>query len=179
MTVFLGLVTPLIAYAVVTLLHVVIPARRRPGYVKSEATGEVLTYRTNGRYVLIVSILLWFVLGYLGIVPYGWLYQTRWYGVIGACVIGLVFLARSLCSVGRKGYTGPTRQRRVLGAVQVEPYDEIVPLYAELPNPCRLSGPAGLRGCAPRSTSREGRVPRPQPEGAMRPNSCRSVRGPR
>jgi protein-S-isoprenylcysteine O-methyltransferase Ste14 len=92
-TVLLGLVTPLIAYAVVTVLHLVIPARRRPGYVKSDATGEVLTYRTNGRYVLVVSILLWFVLGYLGIVPYDWLYQTRWYGVIGACVIGLVFSA--------------------------------------------------------------------------------------
>ena len=91
MTVLLGLFTPVIAYAVVTVLHVVIPARRRPGYVRSEVTGEVLTYRTNGRYVLLASILLWFLLGYLGIVPYDWLYETRWLGVIGACVIGLVF----------------------------------------------------------------------------------------
>ena len=91
MTIFLGLITPLIAYAVITLLHVVIPARRRPGYVKSEVTGEVLTYRTNGRYVLVATILLWFVLGYFNLVPYTWLYETRWWGLLGACAIGLVF----------------------------------------------------------------------------------------
>jgi protein-S-isoprenylcysteine O-methyltransferase Ste14 len=91
MTIFLGLVTPLIAYAVITVLHVVIPARRRTGYVKSEVTGEVLKYRTNGRFVLVASILLWFLLGCLHIVPYVWLYETRWSGLIGACVIGLAF----------------------------------------------------------------------------------------
>lgn len=91
MTIFLGLVTPLVAYAVITLLHVAIPARRRRGYVKSEATGEVLKYRTNGLFVLVASILLWFVLGYLRLVPYVWLYETRWLGLIGACAIGLAF----------------------------------------------------------------------------------------
>ena len=91
MTVFLGLVTPLIAYVVITLLHVAIPARRRPGYVTSEVTGEVLKYRTNGKYVLVASIILWFALGYFNIVPYAWLYETRWLGLIGACAIGLAF----------------------------------------------------------------------------------------
>ena len=56
--IFLGIVTPLVAYAVITTLHVAIPARRRPGYVKSDVTGEVLQYRTNGRFVLVASILL-------------------------------------------------------------------------------------------------------------------------
>ncbi|MEP6481785.1 MAG: hypothetical protein ABJA94_07240 [Rhodoglobus sp.] len=91
MTIFLGLITPLVAYAVITLLHVVIPARRRPGYVTSDATGAVLTYRTNGRYVLAASVILWFLLGYFHLVPYTWLYDTRWWGLIGACVIGLTF----------------------------------------------------------------------------------------
>lgn len=91
MTVVLGLVTPLIAYAVITLLHVVIPTRRRPGYVKDDVTGEVLTYRTNGKYVLAASIVIWFALGYFHIVPYTWLYETRWWGLIGACVIGLAY----------------------------------------------------------------------------------------
>jgi protein-S-isoprenylcysteine O-methyltransferase Ste14 len=89
--ILLGLLTPLVAYAVITLLHVAIPAKRRTGYVKSDVTGEVLKYRTNGRYVLVASILLWFVLGYLRLVPYVWLYETRWLGLIGACAIGLVF----------------------------------------------------------------------------------------
>ena len=89
MTVVLGLITPLIAYLVITLLHVVIPARRRDGYVKSEVTGEVVKYRTNGIFVLVASIVVWFLLGYCRLVPYVWLYETRWWGLIGACAIGL------------------------------------------------------------------------------------------
>jgi protein-S-isoprenylcysteine O-methyltransferase Ste14 len=91
MMIFLGLITPLVVYAVITLLHIVIPAKRTAGYVTNEVTGEVLTYRINGRYVLVASVLLWFVLGYLHIVAYTWLYETRWPGLIGACVIGLAF----------------------------------------------------------------------------------------
>ena len=91
MTIVLGLITPLVAYAVITLLHVVIPAKRRTGYVKSDVTGEVLKYRTNGLFVLVASILIWLVLGYLRLVPYVWLYETRWWGLIGACAIGLAF----------------------------------------------------------------------------------------
>lgn len=91
MTVFLGLITPLIVYAVITLLHAVIPTRRVTGYVMNDATGEVLRYRVNGRYVLVTSIILWFVLGYTNIVPFTWLYETRWWGLIGAVIIGLVY----------------------------------------------------------------------------------------
>ena len=91
MTIFLGLITPLVVYAVITLLHLVIPSKRRPGYVKNDATGEVLTYRTNGKYVLLASVILWFLLGFFHLVPFTWLYQTRWWGLIGACVIGVVF----------------------------------------------------------------------------------------
>ena len=90
MTIFLGLITPLIAYAVITLLHAVIPSRRRPGYVTGPS-GQVLNYRTNGKYVLLASVALWFLLGYLHLVPFTWLYETRWWGLIGAVVIGLVF----------------------------------------------------------------------------------------
>jgi len=89
-TIFLGLITPLIVYAVITLLHLAIPAKRRPGYVTGP-DGKVLSYRTNGRFVLLASVILWFLLGYFRIVPFTWLYQTRWWGLIGAVVIGLVF----------------------------------------------------------------------------------------
>ncbi|CAN5420078.1 hypothetical protein BH09ACT4_BH09ACT4_00100 [soil metagenome] len=105
MTIFLGLITPLVAYAVITLLHVVIPVRRRSGYVKSDETGEVLRYRINGRYVLGASIILWFLLGYFNVVPYVWLYETRWWGLIGACVIGVAF---SLIIVLKYPSTGRT-----------------------------------------------------------------------
>jgi delta14-sterol reductase len=59
--------------------------------VKNDQTGNVLEYRTNGRFVLLVSILLWFALGYFHVLPYAWFYDTRWLGLIGAVVIGLIF----------------------------------------------------------------------------------------
>ncbi len=93
MKVFLGLVTPLVAYLLVTLLHVVLPARRTKGYVRSERTGEVLNYRLNGLLVLCASLLAWFLLGYFDLVPYTWLYEMRWYGLIGAVALGLAFSA--------------------------------------------------------------------------------------
>ena len=89
--VLLGLATPLIAYVAITLLHVAIPARRTRGYVASEATGEVMRYRLNGRLVLTASIVAWFLLGYAGVVDYTWLYETRWLGLLGACLIGLAY----------------------------------------------------------------------------------------
>jgi delta14-sterol reductase len=91
MTTFLGLITPLVAYAVITVLHIAIPAKRTSGYVKDEVTGRVHNYRINGRYVLGASVILWFLLGYFNIVPYVWLYETRWLGLIGACIIGLAY----------------------------------------------------------------------------------------
>ncbi len=91
MRMFLGLITPLVAYAVITLLHVAIRAKRTPGYVVDEASGELMKYRTNGRFVLGASIVTWFLLGYFDVVPYAWLYETRWLGLIGACVIGLAY----------------------------------------------------------------------------------------
>lgn len=91
MTLFLGLITPFVAYAGITFLHIIIPAKRTKGYVKSEATGEIMNYRINGKFVLMTSVLIWFLLGYFDIVPYVWLYETRWLGLIGAVAIGLAY----------------------------------------------------------------------------------------
>ncbi len=87
----MGLITPLVAYSVITLLHVVIPVKRTRGYARSAATGDVLTYRINGKFVLGASVLIWFALGYTDVVPYVWLYDTRWLGLVGAVAIGLAF----------------------------------------------------------------------------------------
>ncbi|MEX1308002.1 MAG: hypothetical protein AB1Z19_05710 [Eubacteriales bacterium] len=91
MKIILGLITPLLVYAGITLLHMIIPAKKVKGYVKNETTGEVLNYRINGKIVLIISMVIWFLLGYFNLVPYTWLYETRWLGLIGAVVIGLIF----------------------------------------------------------------------------------------
>ena len=87
----LGFITPWIAYAVITLLHIIIPARKVKGYVKDDKTGEVLNYRLNGIFVLMASILIWFLLGYFKLVDYDWLYTVRWESLAGAVVMGLLF----------------------------------------------------------------------------------------
>lgn len=66
------------------------------GYVRDSNTGKLLRYRLNGRLVLLVCIVIWFLLGYLGWVPYNWLYTVRWYSLAGACTFGLIY---SLLSV--------------------------------------------------------------------------------
>jgi delta14-sterol reductase len=91
MKTFLGLITPLVAYAVITLLHFAIPAKRIKGYVKNETTDEITSYRINGKFVLVLSIVLWFLLGRFDLVPYTWLYETRWLGLISALVLGVVY----------------------------------------------------------------------------------------
>lgn len=90
-TQIIGFFTPWIIYAALTLLHLVIPGKKIRGYVKDEKTGDVLSYRLNGLAVLIISIAIWFLLGYLGLVPYDWLYTVRWASVLGALSIGLIF----------------------------------------------------------------------------------------
>lgn len=103
MKLVLGLITPLIAYAGITLLHIIIPAKRTKGYVKNEITGEVMNYRINGKFVLLTSVLIWFLLGYFDIVPYAWLYETRWLGLIGAVVIGLIYSFYIVCKYSSTG----------------------------------------------------------------------------
>jgi delta14-sterol reductase len=79
--------TPWIIYALLTLLHHFLPGRWMSGYVRDTRTGEVLHYRLNGRLVLMVAIVIWLLLGYLGWVPYDWLY------LIGAVMLELNVLS--------------------------------------------------------------------------------------
>ena len=87
----LGFLTPWIIYAFITILHYFLPTRMRSGYVRHSKTGEILKYRLNGRVVLVITIALWFFLGYVGWVSYDWLYVIRWYSLAGASVLGLLY----------------------------------------------------------------------------------------
>ncbi|MCB0703862.1 MAG: DUF1295 domain-containing protein [Saprospiraceae bacterium] len=87
----LGFFTPWVIYAFITLFHYFLPARQVTGYVTDSQTGKKLTYRLNGRLVLILSISLWFALGCFKIVDYQWLYTIRWYSLAGAFTLGLLF----------------------------------------------------------------------------------------
>ncbi len=91
MQALLGFVTPWIAYLIITLLHFFLPAKWVTGYVKGSPGGELLRYRLNGMWVMLVSLLLWFVLGYFNWVPFDWLYQVRWYSLAGAFSLGIIY----------------------------------------------------------------------------------------
>ncbi|MFW5684699.1 MAG: DUF1295 domain-containing protein [Spirochaetota bacterium] len=79
-----------LVYGGVLLLHLVAPARERDGYVIDESTGRPYRYRLNGLPVLLVSVVVWFALGYAGIVPHESLYLARWWGLAGAITLGVV-----------------------------------------------------------------------------------------
>lgn len=86
-----GLLTPIVVYLIITILHLLIPGKKKTGYVTDEHTGEKLKYRLNGRTVLIISILLWAVAGYSRIIPFNWLYAVRYYSLASAISIGVLF----------------------------------------------------------------------------------------
>ncbi|MCA0931817.1 DUF1295 domain-containing protein [Lutimonas saemankumensis] len=87
----LGFFSPWIIYLLITILHYFLPGKWETGYVKDETSGSLLRYRLNGRLVLFSTVFLWFGLGYLGWVPFDWLYTIRWYSLAGAFVFGMLF----------------------------------------------------------------------------------------
>ena len=103
----MGFLTPFIIYLCITLLHFFLPGRWVVGYVDNPKTGEKLRYRLNGRLVLLASIGIWYSLGYLGWVPWGWLYEVRWPSLAGACVIGLVYSLASVLPYPSTGRSFP------------------------------------------------------------------------
>ena len=56
-----GLFAPLVVYAIVVLLHLVLPGRRLVGYARDASTGEPLEYRLNGLLVLLATLALWWL----------------------------------------------------------------------------------------------------------------------
>ena len=90
LTPLLGFLTPWFVSAVVLGLSVVLPARRVVGYVRDERTGQLLRYRLNGPLVFVVTIGLWLLAGYSGLMPWDWLWAHRWSGAAGALALGIV-----------------------------------------------------------------------------------------
>ncbi len=85
-----GFFAPWIIYAVILVLHLVLPARKVEGYVTDRATGRLLRYRLNGLLVLAALVVLWVVLALTGVFAWDWLYLHRWSGLIGSAVLGVL-----------------------------------------------------------------------------------------
>ena len=85
-----GFFAPWIVYAVVLVLHVVVPAREVAGYVRG-ADGAPLRYRLNGLRVLAAVMAAYALLSHFGVIAWDFFWTHRWEGVAGACTLGLVF----------------------------------------------------------------------------------------
>ncbi len=86
-----GLLWPLLVYALVLCLHLIVPARWTDGYVRSAVTGAPLRYRLNGLRVLVLVMAMWAAACSRGLLPWDLFYVERWAMAAGACVLGLIF----------------------------------------------------------------------------------------
>jgi delta14-sterol reductase len=86
-----GFFTPLVVYLFVFVLNAAMPGRWVVGYATKPNSTEKLNYRLNGIFVLFTVVLSWLLLCYFNVLPWNWLYETRWYGLAGAITFGLVF----------------------------------------------------------------------------------------
>ena len=92
----LGFSAPWVLCTLILGLQAFVPARHVIGYARDENSDDPLTYRLNGLPVLVLSVAAWFAAGYLDFVPFEWLWQHRWSGVAGACVLGAMASAAIL-----------------------------------------------------------------------------------
>ena len=89
----LGFCWPAIACALITALHLVVPARTVDGYVVDPRTGKPYRYRLNGLVVYLSTIGLWALACSQGLLAWDFFWTWRWEGLLGACTLGLVFTA--------------------------------------------------------------------------------------
>ncbi len=102
-----GFVSGWLVFAVVLVLHLVLPARKLAGYARHEKSGEPLSYRLNGLRVFALCLALWFALGYTGVLPWDWFWRHRWAGAAGACVLGLTIAGWVVFSAPGRGNSLP------------------------------------------------------------------------
>src|SRR4051812_10524530 len=86
-----SLLLPLAVYAVIFVLHLVVPARWVDGYVRDRVTGSPLRYRLNGLRVFVVVVALYLLLAWLGWIAWDLFWTYRWAMAVGACALGLLF----------------------------------------------------------------------------------------
>jgi len=86
-----GFLAPAAVYALVSALHLVVPARRVDGYVIDPRTSRPHRYRLNGLLVFTLTLAIWAGACASGLLAWDFFWTTRWEGLAGACSIGVAF----------------------------------------------------------------------------------------
>lgn len=103
MKTLLAFFAPLVIYAVILALHILLPARTVDGYVVDTATGKPFRYRLNGLRTFFVVVGLFASLCTLGWLPWDYFFVHRWEMAGGACLMGLIFSAAIVFMAPRRG----------------------------------------------------------------------------
>ena len=98
-----GFLAPAGVYLLITILHVCLPARMVDGYVSNPDTQLPYRYRLNGLAVFAVTIALWALGCSSGWLAWDFFWNTRWEGLSGACVMGLLFTLAIVLPAARSG----------------------------------------------------------------------------
>jgi protein-S-isoprenylcysteine O-methyltransferase Ste14 len=100
-----GFFAPWVIYAVITVLHLTVPARTVEGYVIDPATKRPHRYRLNGLLVYALTIALWALACASGWIAWNALWVMRWEAALGACALGLLFTLGMVLPAPRTGKT--------------------------------------------------------------------------
>jgi Delta14-sterol reductase len=86
-----GFLAPVLIYALIFILAILLPGRWVTGYVTQTNSSQKLRYRLNGLPVFFIMVAIWCAVGYENILPWDWLYLHRWQSFTGAAIFGLIF----------------------------------------------------------------------------------------
>ena len=76
--------TPTVIFAILLVLHIVLPALRVEGYTRVTSH----RYRLNGLAVFVCALLIWWF--ELTLAPLGWLWVAKWHAIAGAVALSIV-----------------------------------------------------------------------------------------
>ena len=81
-----GFLTPTAIFAILLVLHSVLPARRVLGYAHPNTSEEPVRYRLNGLLVFALALAIWAI---ALLAPLDWLWRIKWHAIAGATALSV------------------------------------------------------------------------------------------
>ena len=82
-----GFLAPTAVFAILLVLHSVLPARRALGYAHPNTTQTPVRYRLNGLLVFAAVLAIWAI---ALLAPLDWLWRVKWHAIAGATALSVV-----------------------------------------------------------------------------------------